>query len=194
MNAIGAKCTKVCLGWHRLDGIIMNNVVLIGMPGTGKSTVGVILAKRLGYDFIDTDLVIAKKAGKTLPEILADVGIDEFLKLEGNVGKNIRCEKTVIATGGSMALREEAMQNLCRDNVVIWLDTASEELERRINASPDRGIAAEHGTTVADINAARRPFYEKYADIHIKCLNGTDNVVSQIREALNHNHNTERCS
>lgn len=162
----------------------MNNIVLIGMPGTGKSTVGVILAKRLGYDFIDADLLIIKEAKKTLPQIIADVGINGFLEIENQVGKNIRCDQCVIATGGSMVLNEDAMKNLCDNNIVIWLDTNVAELERRIASGTDRGIAVAPGTTVAEILTARKPLYEKYADIHIKCENGTDRVVSQIRDAL----------
>jgi shikimate kinase len=154
------------------------------MPGTGKSTVGVILAKRLGYDFIDADLQIIKETGKTLPEIITENGIDGFLKIEDQVGGNIRCNKCVIATGGSMVLNENAMKNLCDKNIVIWLDTDVAELERRIENGTDRGIAVTPGTTVAEILALRKPFYEKYADIHIKCENGTEHVVSQIREAL----------
>lgn len=165
--------------------IILKNILLIGMPGTGKSTVGVILAKRLGYNFIDTDLLIIEKMGKTLPELLAELDVPSFLKIEGIVGEDIQCEKCVIATGGSMVFSESAMRNLRANSIVIWLDTATEELDRRISAAADRGIAAEPGATVADIEAKRRPLYEKYADIQIHCMNGTDNVVSQIREALN---------
>ncbi|NCB51626.1 MAG: shikimate kinase [Clostridia bacterium] len=162
----------------------MNNIVLIGMPGAGKSTVGVILAKRLGYSFIDTDLLIIKKMGKTLPEILSEVDVASFLEIEGQIGESVRCEKCVIATGGSMVFSGAAMNNLREGSVVIWLDTKVDELERRVSAAADRGIAAQPGTTIADIDAVRRPLYEKYADIHINCRDGTDNVVSQIREAL----------
>lgn len=154
------------------------------MPGTGKSTTGVILAKRLGYGFIDTDLLIIEEAGKTLPEILAEGGVAAFLALEGRVGERIRCRKCVIATGGSMVLSAEAMKNLRGGGIVVWLDTATDELLRRISGSADRGIAAEPGTTIAEIDALRRPLYEKYADIHIRCRSGTDNVVAQIREAI----------
>ena len=128
----------------------MKNIVLIGMPGTGKSTVGVILAKRLGYDFVDTDLLIIKRTGKKLPEILSETGIEGFLEIENLVGASLRCEKCVIATGGSMVLCKDAITALCDGNVY----------------------------------AVRRPLYEKYADIHIKCRGGTDEVVSQVRNAL----------
>ena len=137
------------------------NIILIGMPGTGKSTVGVVLAKRLGYDFLDSDLLLAREAGMTLPEILKTMGVDRFLELEGRVGAGIKCSGTV-----------------------IWLETRIYELERRISRNPDRGIAAGPDTSVADIYAARRPLYEKYADVRIKCRRGVDPVVSQILDAL----------
>ncbi|HMM05050.1 MAG TPA: shikimate kinase [Clostridiales bacterium] len=162
----------------------MRNIILIGMPGTGKSTVGVILAKRLGYDFIDVDLLIIKKTGKTLPEIIADVGVGGFLAIENQVGKGIHCTRCVVATGGSMVLNESAMEHLSAENTVIWLDTDVAELEQRIENGADRGIAMTPGTTVAQVYADRKGLYEKYADIHIKCENGTDRVVSQIRDAL----------
>ena len=160
------------------------NIILIGMPGTGKSTVGVVLAKRLGFDFIDCDLLLAKEAGMTLPEILDKIGIDGFLEMEGRVGAGLRCSRTVIATGGSMVISPEAMANLKSDGTVVWLETRLNELERRIARNPDRGIAADAGTTVADIYSVREPLYEKYADIRIKCRQGVDAVVAQIRSAL----------
>jgi shikimate kinase len=162
----------------------MNNIILIGMPGAGKSTVGVILAKRLGYDFIDTDLLIIKEAGKTLPELLADGDVEAFVAMEGRIGQNLRCSGSVIATGGSMVYSADAMTNLSDHGVVVWLDTDTDELERRISRAADRGIAAKAGTTIADIYAVRKPLYEKFADIHIFCEDGTDNVVAQIRDAL----------
>lgn len=163
----------------------MKNIVLIGMPGTGKSTVGVILAKRLGYDFIDTDLLIIKRAGKTLPEILREAGIEGLLEIENLVGASLKCEKSVIATGGSMVLCKGAMENLKSRGLAVWLDTELSELERRIGADLiSRGIAANPGETVADIYRARRPYYKKYADIHIRCSGNTDKVVSQVISAL----------
>lgn len=153
------------------------------MPGTGKSTVGVILAKRLGYDFLDTDLLMIRKAGKTLPELLAETSVASFLELENQVGTTLCCEKCVIATGGSMVLCETAMANLRNRATVIWLDTDLAEIERRVVDS-DRGIAVEPGTTLAEVFWQRQPLYQKYADLHIVCADGTDNVVAQIRTEL----------
>jgi len=164
--------------------IPMKNIVLIGMPGAGKSTVGVILAKRLGCGFIDTDLLIIEYMGKTLPEILAEDDIASFIEIEGRIGERLQCSNCVIATGGSMVFSEAAMNHLRKNSIVIWLDTEVGELERRINAAADRGIAASKDTSITDLYNLRRPLYEKYADIRILCMDGTDNVVSQIREAI----------
>lgn len=164
----------------------MKNIVLIGMPGTGKSTVGVILAKRLGYDFLDTDILLARREGRTLPQILAQEGLDGFLAREGALGRSVDCRQTVIATGGSMVLSEEAMAHLRRDGVTVWLETPVEVLERRLanNAREDRGVAAPHEMTVGEIYAVRQPYYQRNADIIVPCRQGVDQVVADIRAAL----------
>ena len=101
----------------------MKNIVLIGMPGTGKSVVGQALASRLGYEFVDVDDLIVERAGKTLPEILRQDGLEAFYKIEGQVGCDLNRQHTVIATGGSMVLYPEAMAHLKQDSVVVWLQT-----------------------------------------------------------------------
>lgn len=165
----------------------MKNIVLIGMPGTGKSTVGVVLAKRLGYDFIDGDLLITRREGNTLPEIIAREGLERFLEIEGEVGCAIDCERTVIATGGSMVFSDKAMRHLKQNGFVIWLETELETLAQRLayNSREDRGVAAPAGMSIEEIYAVRAPLYEKYADIRIKCEYGTERTVQQIRDALN---------
>lgn len=168
-------------GW---DVMGMENVVLIGMPGTGKSTVGAKLAKRLRYGLIDTDRLIVEKTGKTLPQILSENGVDGFIEVEGRIGVELRCEHCVIATGGSMVFSDAAMQNLREGSTVVWLDTSLAELERRIHRSADRGIAAAPGTNVAQIDAARRPLYQKYADIRVQTVGGVERVVALILDAL----------
>ena len=164
----------------------MNNVVLIGMPGTGKSTVGVVLAKRLGFDFLDADIYMAQREGRTLPRILEEDGMERFLELENEAGKSICCRHTVIATGGSMVFSAEAMEHLREDSVVIWLETPIEILEERLtaNSREDRGVAAPADMTVRDIYTLREPLYTKYADLRIRCRSGVDSVVSDIRDAL----------
>lgn len=162
------------------------NIVLIGMPGTGKSTVGVILAKRLGYDFLDADICIANREGRTLPRIIAEDGLERFLEIEGETGLSLRCQGTVIATGGSMVFSPAAMEHLRENGVTIWLETPVDVLEGRLanNSREDRGVAAPADMSVSDIYALREPLYAKYADIRIPCETGVDQVVAQIRRAL----------
>ena len=164
----------------------MDNIVLIGMPGTGKSTVGVILAKRLGYDFLDQDLLICRREGKPLPEIIQEKGIDRFLEIEGEVGLGICCHRTVIATGGSAVFSARAMAHLKRNGIFVWLETPLPVLEQRLarGSRHDRGVAAPEDMTLADIYAQRAPLYETYADIRIACDCDTDGVVQKIRDAL----------
>ena len=163
---------------------MMSNLVLIGMPGTGKSTIGARLAKRLHYRLIDTDKLLAEKTGQTLPQILSECGVESFLQLEGTVGAELNCENCVIATGGSMVFSDEAMQNLKRDAIVIWLDTELNELDRRIRRNADRGIAAQPGTSIAEIDALRRPLYRKYADIRVRTSGSVERVTAQILDAI----------
>lgn len=164
----------------------MKNILLIGMPGTGKSTVGVILAKRLGYAFLDEDILICQNSGATLPQIIEERGVAGFLKLEERVGLGIHCARTVISTGGSVVLSEAAMAHLKQNAVTVWLETPLEVLEERLqrHSRRDRGVAAPDDVTLSEIYAQRAPLYEKYADIRIFCDGNTDSVVRAVREAL----------
>lgn len=110
----------------------MSNVILIGMPGSGKSTVGVLLAKSLGYSFVDTDLIISRKAEKPLQKILSEDGLDFFLSLEEQVGSTLDCDHTVVATGGSMVLSEKAMAHLSELGKILYIDVPYKEIERRV--------------------------------------------------------------
>ena len=145
----------------------MKNIVLIGMPGTGKSVVGRALAQRLDYGFIDVDDLIVEKAGKPLSEILRSEGLESFLALEGQVGEVLTRTDTVIATGGSMVLSSAAMENLRKNGVVVWLETPLSQISDRMPADlTDRGIAAPAGMTIRQILQAegaavcpvRRPY------------------------------------
>ena len=164
----------------------MKNIVLIGMPGTGKSTVGVILAKRLGYDFIDVDILITQREKRTLPQLIEDEGIDGFLKLEGQAGLSIECDRTVIATGGSMIFSDDAMRHLKADAITIWLETPLHKLVERYkrNSRQDRGVAAPGDMTIKEIYELRKPLYKKYSDITIHCRKQSEYVVQQIRGAI----------
>ena len=164
----------------------MKNVILIGMPGTGKSTVGVILAKRIGYDFLDEDIAITLKDGRQLSEIIEQEGIDRFLEIEGEVGLGIEAEKTVIATGGSAVFSDDAMRHFKENGICVWLETPIAVLEERlINGSrEERGVAAPAEMTLSDIYALREPLYKKYADIRIVCDCDADGVARKIKEKL----------
>lgn len=143
------------------------NIVLIGMPGAGKSTVGVVLAKALGYDFMDSDLVIQSETGKRLFEIIEEKGIDGFLEIENQVNAHIEAKNTIIATGGSVIYGEEAMEHLKAIGQVIYLKVSYKDLEKRLGNLLQRGVAIRSGNTLLDLYNERVPLYEKYADLTI---------------------------
>lgn len=145
------------------------NIILIGMPGCGKSTVGVLLAKSMLYNFIDTDLIIQGEYIKPLSEIINERGTEEFKKIENDILSEIRVKSTVIATGGSAVYGTDAMSNLKDGGTVIYLKLPLEEIENRIKNIKTRGIVMEKGTTLRDIYLERTPLYEKYADITVDC-------------------------
>lgn len=164
----------------------MKNVVMVGMPGSGKSTIGVILAKSLGFDFVDTDLVICKREGKKLQEIIDTEGLEKFLEIEQQVGEEISPVNSVVATGGSMILSDEAMKNLKKDGIVVYVEVPLKILKKRITNMKTRGIAFKKGETLEDIFRVRTPLYEKYADITITADENTvpEDCVNQIVERI----------
>ena len=135
------------------------NITMIGMPSSGKSTVGVLLAKRLGFSFIDVDIVIQEKEGRLLKEIIADEGMDGFLEVENRINAGLEAKMSVIAPGGSVIYGKEAMDHL--------KEISDEEMEKRIGNVVDRGVALKPGFTLRDLYNERVPYYEKYADIVI---------------------------
>ena len=144
-----------------------NNIVLIGMPGVGKSTIGVILAKVLGYQFVAADLVIQKAEGKLLREILAEVGTDGFIEVENRVNAGLMVEHSIIATGGSVVYGAEAMEHLKKIGTVIYLKLPYEELRVRLHDIKGRGVVLREGQTFLDLYKERVPLYEKYADLTV---------------------------
>ena len=147
----------------------MKNIILIGMPGAGKSTIGVILAKSMLFDFCDTDLSIQKVTGESLCETISKIGIEDFIKLEDKVISSQYFESSVVATGGSAVYGEEAMKKLRTEGIAVYLKLSAEELERRIDNIHTRGIAMKEGTTISALYDERSPLYEKYADIDLNC-------------------------
>lgn len=152
----------------------MDNVTLIGMPGSGKSTVGVLLAKQLGYQFLDVDLLIQEREGALLQEILDRRGTAAFLDAEEAAVRSLNCRRTVIAPGGSAVCREGAALHLKALGPLVYLQVPLEELTRRIQNLSTRGIAMEPGQTLADVMAYREPLYNKYADLVVPCPPGQE--------------------
>ncbi len=148
----------------------VDNITLIGMPGSGKSTIGVLLAKRLGLDFVDTDILIQTRQGAQLQDVLDSMGLESFLDLEGETLAGLSCRDTVIAPGGSCVCRAAAMEHLKQLGKVIYIKLPLEEIETRITNLDRRGIAFRPGETLRDIYEARTPLYERYADITVETL------------------------
>lgn len=142
-----------------------NNIVLIGMPGVGKSTLGVVLAKELGYEFVDADLLIQKREKRLLKEIIAEEGVDGFLKIENDVNASITADKTIIATGGSVIYGAEAMVHLKEIGTVVYLKLDYETLDSRLGSLKGRGVVLKDGQNLKSLYEERVPLYEKYADI-----------------------------
>lgn len=149
----------------------MDNIILIGMPASGKSTVGVVLAKRLGYEFIDTDLLIQKQEQALLREIIAEKGEDGFLVIEDQVNADLEAERSVIAPGGSVVYCEHAMKHYKEIGTVVYLQTSYQTIKERIGDPKKRGVVLREGQTLKDLYEERRVLFEKYADVII-CEDG----------------------
>jgi len=163
----------------------MKNIVMIGMPGAGKSTMGVILAKTLGRNFTDTDIVAQETSGRLLQEIIDEEGTGAFLKTEEKTILSLHCHHAVIATGGSVVFSEKAMEHLKKDGVVIYLNISFEEMVRRLNNITTRGIVLVAGQSLREMYDQRFPLYEKYADITIDCSDGDfENCIGNIIDEL----------
>lgn len=142
----------------------MKNIIFIGMPASGKSTIGVVVAKRLGYDFVDTDLLIQKQEKKLLKEIIAEVGNEGFLAIENQVNRDLNVENAVISPGGSVVYCEEAMQHFKEIGSVVYLQTSFEQINKRISNAKNRGVVLKEGQTLRDLYEERVKLFEKYAD------------------------------
>ena len=146
----------------------MENIILIGMPGAGKSTAGVVLAKVLGYSFLDADLIIQQEEKRLLSEIIEEEGTERFLEIENRVNAHIEAERTVIATGGSVVYGREAMEHLKSIGTVVYLKLSYERLTRRLHDIKGRGVVCREGQSLQELYEERIPLYEAYADIVIE--------------------------
>ena len=161
----------------------MKNIILTGMPGAGKSTVGVILAKTLGMNFIDTDIVLQENSGRILQEIINTDGIEAFLKTEESCIVSLDCTNTIISTGGSVVFSDKSMNYLKKKGIIIYLYISYEELVQRIKNITTRGIVLPADQSLLDLYNQRLPLYEKYADRTIDC---SDMDVEKIIEKVLH--------
>lgn len=155
------------------------NIILIGMPGVGKSTVGVILAKVLGYQFVDSDLVIQKEEGKLLKEIIAEVGPEGFIEVENRINASLDVTNSIVATGGSVVYGKEAMEHLREIGTVVYLALPYEEIDKRLSDIKGRGVVLRDGQTLKDLYEERTVLYEKYADVRI------DETGLNVEETIN---------
>ena len=147
--------------------MVKDNITLIGMPGVGKSTVGVVLAKVLGYRFLDSDLEIQEQTGRLLHELIEEHGDDGFLEIENRVNAGLQVHRSVVATGGSAVFGREAMEHLREISTVVYLRLPCEELAKRLGDLHQRGVVLKPGQTLRDLMEERAPYYEKYARITV---------------------------
>lgn len=185
---MGAASGKPLCGWgdRRVSGVkIVDNIILIGMPGAGKSSVGVVLAKAMGYDFLDVDLVIQEREGALLQEVLDRLGMEAFLDAESRAIQSLSCGRTVIAPGGSCVCREQAMVHLRRLGTVVYLALSQREVEGRIHNLATRGIAMAPGQTIADVYRYREPLYRRYAHLTVPADGQSlEETVEAVQQAL----------
>ena len=166
----------------------MDNIVLIGMPGVGKSTVGVVLAKALGYQFVDADLLIQEAEGKLLSELIEEHGTDGFIEIENRVNSQIQTHRSVIATGGSVIYGKEAMEHLKSIGTVVYLKQNLRVLQRRLRNLKGRGVVLKEGQTLVDLYKERTVLYEKYADITVdQYKQSIEQTLKAVRKALEEN-------
>jgi shikimate kinase len=162
-----------------------SNITLIGMPAAGKSTIGVLLAKRLGYSFVDVDLVIQEQTGKLLKEIIAESGIDGFIEVEDRINAELQVKHSIIAPGGSVIYGENAMKHLKEISTVVYLKLSCRAVRQRLGNLKDRGVALKDNMTLEDLYNERVPLYEKYADLTIDETGKTPGkVVDELRRII----------
>jgi shikimate kinase len=161
------------------------NIILIGMPGVGKSTVGVLLAKRLRFAFLDTDIHIQLQEGKSLRELISLHGTDGFCDLEENYILSLSADRSVIATGGSVVYMWKAMEHLHAFGQIVHLDLKLSRLKKRLNDMDARGVVIAPDQNLGGLYAERQPLYLKYADMTVSTDGlSPDQVVAKIMQSL----------
>lgn len=168
-----------------MSGKGMKNIVLVGMPGSGKSTLGIVLAKKIGYGYIDSDSVIVAREGKLLPDLIDELGNDGFLEVEAKVNGAICASRCVISTGGSAIYRTDAIKKLKENGVVVYLKIPYEEVARRLGDLHTRGVVLKDGFSLLDLYNEREPLYESQADYIVE-LDGSsiEENAEKIREKI----------
>jgi len=156
----------------------MKNIILIGMPGCGKSTIGVVLAKHMGYHFIDADLLIQEREGRLLSEIIDQDGLEAFNRIEEEVNASIEANKAVIATGGSVIYGKRAMEHLRSIGTVVYIRLPYAEIESRLGDLTERGVSVQDNQSLRDLYEERTPLYEKYAHVTV------DTEELELRESV----------
>ena len=144
------------------------NIILIGMPGSGKTTIGTELSEKIGYGYIDSDSVIVAREGMRLPQIIEAKGREGFLDIEAKVNSELCADRCVIATGGSVIYRASAMEKLKTLGTIVYLKLSYETIKSRLGDLKARGVALKEGFTLKDLYEERTPLYEKYADIAVE--------------------------
>lgn len=159
-------------------------ITLIGLPSSGKSTLGVLLAKVMGLSFVDTDLVIQEKEGALLHEIIEEKGAEGFLEIENKIISELKAVDCVIATGGSAIFGEEAMSHLKSLGKIVYLKITYDDLEKRLGDYTHRGVVMKNGETLRDLYNVRVPLYEKWADVTVDSTDTMYNTVKKLSEVL----------
>lgn len=165
------------------------NIILVGMSGAGKSTLGVLLAKALGMDYVDTDIVIQQHEGRLLQEIIDNDGLEIFMQIEEKIVSELQLKNSIISTGGSVIYSDKTMNVLKLGGQIIYLHVPYEEIKRRLINVTTRGIVIKKGNSLQDVYEERVPLYIKYSDKTLDCSNkDIENCVSEIIELIQENH------
>lgn len=163
----------------------MKNIVLVGMPGSGKSTLGISLAKKIGYGYIDSDSVIVAREGKILADLIEELGNEGFLAIEAKVNSSICASRCVISTGGSAIYSGEAIEKMRESGIIVYLKLSYEEVSRRLGDLKKRGVVMKEGYTLKDLYEERVPLYEKYADVVVELGNASiEENTEELRRAV----------